>query len=157
MVEKPKDNSEWVQSTSKCWPWSWTSSVSRPGELQASGVGFKDSSPRHIPFLYCIRPIHWPRSNYISWYSSLILRLTSVLLKLHLIKKLRRTVSHHALLLVWKDPRAYLLKSESWAFRVLTSPRVVLGIGRLGLRSRRSEDGAEGSLVVWKQSKQNTI
>ena len=116
----------------------------------------RTSSPRRIPFLYWVRPNHWPRSNYISWYSSLILKLTSVLLKLHLIKKPRRIVSHQALLLVWKDWCAYLLKSESWAFRVLTSPRVVLGIGRLGLRSRRSEDGAEGSLVVWKHSKQKT-
>lgn len=114
----------------------------------------RTSSPRRIPFLYWVRPNHWPKSNYISWYSSLILKLTSVLLKLHLIKKPRRIVSHQALLLVWKDWCAYLLKSESWAFRVLTSPRVVLGIGRLGLRSRRSEDGAEGSLVVWKHSKQ---
>ena len=113
----------------------------------------RTSSPRHILFLFWVWPHCLPRSNYISWYSSLIFKLTSVLLGLHLIKKTSRAVSHQALLLIWKGPCAYLLKSESWAFRVLNSPRVALCIRGLGLRSRRSEDGAEGSLV-WKQSKQ---
>lgn len=37
---------------------------------------------------------------------------------------------------------------------LLKSPWGTVGIRGLGLRSRRSEDGAEGSLEVWKQSKE---
>ena len=53
-----------------------------------------------------------------------------------------------------KGSWACLLKSESWAFMALSSSREALSFGGLGLRSTCSQDGAEGSLAVWKQRKQ---
>lgn len=131
------------------------------GDSKPVGWVSRTSSAPHIPFPCWVEPNnHWPRSNYISWYSPAIQSNASpFLIAFHHETKeicfaLRSSAGlkdlHASLWLFCSKIICSLLKSESWAFMALTSSRAALWFGVLGLRSRRSQDGAEGSVAVWK-------